>query len=99
MQGEAEMYMRVRQTLHRENDRRQHSYSPAGGHDRRPGKQMKPDGGTMDGTTVYQRVSGGPGLGGKWRTKKGSGDIPPPPPGARGGGVSPVGSPFPGLVR
>ena len=37
------------------------------------GKQMKPDGGTMDGTTVYQRVSGGPGLGGKWQTKKVSG--------------------------
>src|ERR1022692_3678471 len=30
-----------------------------------------PDG--MDGTTVYQRVSGGPGLGGKWQTKKVSG--------------------------
>jgi hypothetical protein len=44
---------------------------------------MKPDGGTMDGTTVYQRVSGGPGLGGKWRTKKVSGDIPPAPIGAR----------------
>ena len=28
------------------------------------GKQMKPDGGTMDGTTVYQRVSGASGLGG-----------------------------------
>lgn len=27
----------------------------------------------MDGTTVYQRVSGGPGLGGKWQTKKVSG--------------------------
>jgi hypothetical protein len=38
-----------------------------------PGKQMKPDGGTMDGTTVYQRVSGGPGLGGKWQTKTVSG--------------------------
>jgi hypothetical protein len=37
------------------------------------GKQMKPDGGTMDGTTVYQRASGGPGLGGKWQTKKVSG--------------------------
>jgi len=37
------------------------------------GKQMKPDGGTMDGTTVYQRVSGGPGLGGKWQTKTVSG--------------------------
>jgi len=37
------------------------------------GKQMKPDGGTMDGNTVYQRVSGGPGLGGKWQTKKVSG--------------------------
>ncbi len=37
------------------------------------GKQMKPDGGTMDGTTVYQRVSGGPGLAGKWQTKKVSG--------------------------
>lgn len=31
---------------------------------------MKPDGGTMDGATVYQRISGGPGLGGKWQTKK-----------------------------
>jgi len=37
------------------------------------GKQMKPDGGTMDGATVFQRVSGGPGLGGKWQTKKVSG--------------------------
>src|SRR6202162_2475080 len=37
------------------------------------GKQMKPDGGTMDGTTVYQRVSGASGLGGKWQTKKVSG--------------------------
>jgi hypothetical protein len=36
-------------------------------------KQMKPDGGTMDSTTVFQRVSGGPGLGGKWQTKKVSG--------------------------
>jgi len=37
------------------------------------GKQIKPDGGSMDGTTVYQRVSGGPGLGGIWQTKKVSG--------------------------
>jgi hypothetical protein len=37
------------------------------------GKQMKPDGGTMDATTVYQRVSRGTGLGGKWQTKKVSG--------------------------
>jgi len=37
------------------------------------GKQMKPGGGTMDVTTVYQRVSGGPGLGGKWQTKNVSG--------------------------
>jgi hypothetical protein len=36
-------------------------------------KQMKPDGGTMDSTTVFQRVSGGPGLAGKWQTKKVSG--------------------------
>jgi len=36
-------------------------------------RQMKPDGGTMDSTTIFQRVSGGPGLGGKWQTKKVSG--------------------------
>ncbi len=36
-------------------------------------KQMKPDGGSMEGTTLYQRVSGGPGLAGKWQTKKVSG--------------------------
>jgi hypothetical protein len=32
-------------------------------------KGPKPAGGTFDETTVYQRVSGGPGLPGKWRTK------------------------------
>jgi hypothetical protein len=37
------------------------------------GKQMKPDGGTMDAVTVYQRAAGGPGLGGKWVTKNVSG--------------------------
>ena len=36
-------------------------------------KQMKADGGSLESTTVYERVSGGPGLGGKWRTKKVSG--------------------------
>lgn len=36
-------------------------------------KQMKADGGSLDGTTVYERASGGPGLAGKWRTKRVSG--------------------------
>jgi len=36
-------------------------------------KQVKPDGGTMDSSTVFRRVSGGPGLAGKWQTKKVSG--------------------------
>jgi len=36
-------------------------------------RQVKPGGGTMDTTTVFRRVSGGPGLAGKWRTKKVSG--------------------------
>jgi hypothetical protein len=33
-------------------------------------KGSKPDGGVMDDTAVYQRVSGGPGLAGKWKTRK-----------------------------
>jgi hypothetical protein len=37
------------------------------------GKMTKADGGSMDSTTVYQRVSGGPSLAGKWQTKKVSG--------------------------
>jgi hypothetical protein len=36
-------------------------------------KMMKADGGSLDGTTVYERVSGGPSLAGKWKTKKVSG--------------------------
>ena len=36
-------------------------------------KQMKADGGSMDSTAVYERVSGGPSLAGKWKTKKVSG--------------------------
>jgi hypothetical protein len=36
-------------------------------------KQMKPDGGSIESTTVYQRASGGPSLAGKWKTKKVSG--------------------------
>jgi hypothetical protein len=36
-------------------------------------RQMKPDGGSMESSAVYQRVSGGPGLAGKWQTKKVSG--------------------------
>jgi len=36
-------------------------------------KQMKPGGGSMDSTAVYERVSGGPSLAGKWKTKKVSG--------------------------
>ncbi len=36
-------------------------------------KEMKLDGGSIDSTTVYSRVSGGPGLAGKWQTKKVSG--------------------------
>jgi hypothetical protein len=34
---------------------------------------VKADGGTLDGTTVFERVSGGPSLAGKWKTKKVSG--------------------------
>jgi hypothetical protein len=33
-------------------------------------KGSKPAGGTFEQTTVYERVSGGPGLVGKWKTKK-----------------------------
>jgi hypothetical protein len=36
-------------------------------------KQMKPDGGSIESTTVYERTTGGPSLAGKWRTKKVSG--------------------------
>jgi len=36
-------------------------------------KQMKANGGSMESTTVYQRVSGGPSLAGKWKTQKVSG--------------------------
>jgi hypothetical protein len=32
-------------------------------------KGSKPDGGTVDETMVFQRVSGGPGLAGKWKAK------------------------------
>ena len=34
-------------------------------------KQMKADGGSIESTTVYERVSGGPSLAGKWKTKEG----------------------------
>jgi hypothetical protein len=37
-------------------------------------KQMKPDGGSLEGTTVYERASGGTSLEGKWRTRKVSGE-------------------------
>ncbi len=33
-------------------------------------KEMKLDGNLIDSTTVYSRASGGPGLAGKWQTKK-----------------------------
>lgn len=36
-------------------------------------KQMKADGGSIESTTTYQRVSGGPSLAGKWQTKRVSG--------------------------
>jgi hypothetical protein len=36
-------------------------------------KQMKVDGGSMESTVVYERVSGGPSLAGKWKTQKVSG--------------------------
>jgi hypothetical protein len=36
-------------------------------------KTMKTDGGSIDSSAVYDRVSGGPGLAGKWKTKKVSG--------------------------
>ena len=36
-------------------------------------KQMKPDGGSIDSTTVYERASGGSSLAGKWKTNKVSG--------------------------
>jgi hypothetical protein len=36
-------------------------------------KEVKLDGGSIDSTTVYSRASGGPGLAGKWQTKKVSG--------------------------
>ena len=36
-------------------------------------KQMKADGGSLENTSVYERVSGGPPLAGKWKTKKVSG--------------------------
>jgi hypothetical protein len=37
-------------------------------------KEMKLDGGSIESTTVYSRASGGPGLAGKWQTKKVSGN-------------------------
>jgi hypothetical protein len=37
------------------------------------GRQMKPDGGSIESTTVYERASGGPSLAGKWKTRKVSG--------------------------
>ncbi|HXJ44197.1 MAG TPA: hypothetical protein VNH18_33225 [Bryobacteraceae bacterium] len=36
-------------------------------------RQMKADGGSIESTAVYERVSGGPSLAGKWKTKKVSG--------------------------
>ncbi len=36
-------------------------------------RQTKPDGGSLDSTAVYERVSGGPSLAGKWRPRKVSG--------------------------
>ena len=36
-------------------------------------KQMKVDGGAIESSIVYERVSGGPSLAGKWQTKKVSG--------------------------
>ena len=33
------------------------------------GKRVKADGGTSDDSMTFQRVSGGPGLAGKWKTK------------------------------
>jgi hypothetical protein len=36
-------------------------------------KQAKADGGSLEGTTVFERVSGGPSLAGKWKTAKVSG--------------------------
>jgi hypothetical protein len=36
-------------------------------------KQMKADGGSLENTAVYERVSGGPSLAGKWKTQKVSG--------------------------
>ena len=36
-------------------------------------KEMKLAGGSIDSTTVFERASGGPGLAGKWKTKKVSG--------------------------
>jgi hypothetical protein len=35
---------------------------------------MKADGGALESTALYDRVSGGPSLAGKWKTKKVSGD-------------------------
>jgi hypothetical protein len=37
------------------------------------GKMMKLDGSSIESTTVYERVSGGPSIGGKWKTQKVSG--------------------------
>lgn len=37
-------------------------------------KANKPSGGTMDNMATYTRLSGGPGLAGKWKTQKFSGD-------------------------
>src|SRR5262249_7431275 len=57
-------------------------------------KRVKADGGTSDDSLVLQRISGGPGLKGKWRTKKNEARSPetlthaakgdgPAPPGAK----------------
>jgi hypothetical protein len=33
-------------------------------------KRIKPEGGTSDDTVAFQRISGGPGLAGKWKTRR-----------------------------
>jgi hypothetical protein len=50
-------------------------------------KQMKANGGSLESTTIYERISGGPSLAGKWKTRKvsgGSGTMEMVPSGADG---------------
>jgi hypothetical protein len=50
-------------------DYRRYDHAVGGRHNNDGPLEAKPAGGTFEQTTFYQRVSGGPGLEGKWKTK------------------------------